>query len=297
MSLDSRTGHTPAKKGLFGVRRFGAYQSKSSGFFKRGKKMKRFKKVKRALNKGVVFVQEKGGSLQSLYCRYIGHATHPRETVMRIIWYAIIKRLLIRVGYQVEQSGTAIGGLAAGETISVTYKVNPTSTIASQTFTAGATSTLDQIAGYMYTNIPVTNNLELIGCNYNPSGTSLFGRHLMNLQNIKIKVDIKSTLKIQNRSANSLGSESDEVDNVPLYGRSYYGKGNGSTVSNTLLIGAQTLYADDYSALIALDGAVDMREPILPPQAIMATRAGKAHLDPGQIKTSVLTYKFTENVN
>ena len=52
-------------------------------------------------------------------------------------------------------------------------------------------------------------------------------------------------MKIQNRSTNSVDDEqSDEVDNVPLYGRSYEGTGSGTLVDTPALTPPAKLFAE-----------------------------------------------------
>ena len=298
-----QTGHTPASKTNTSakkrtVKRYGAVYSKSAGFIKRGRKMRNFRKWKKFMDDGVVTVNEKGGIVTSQYCRYIGHASMPRDAIIRMVWAAVVKKLLVRVGYPIEAAQIVIGGMPVGDVIVLSYKESPAAPIGSVTFTVAGPTSLLNIADYFRANVLDNNNYEFIGINYNPSATSPWARILMPLQNFYLKFDCKGSLKIQNRSTNSADDEqSDEVDNVPLYGRSYEGTGSGTLVDTPAMTPPANLFADDQTGVILYDGVNDMREPMLPPSAVRAKRSGKVRLEPGHIKTSSLQTKMTIRFN
>jgi len=143
--------------------------------------------------------------------------------------------------------------------------------------------------------------LRFIQLRYDPNGSgSQWRRVQIDCENLKVRIESKSALKIQNRSINSVGNdEEDDVDNVPLYGRSYSGKGTGTTIigGGEQPPSGQSLFGDASTGMILLDGTANLREPMLPYAAIDAKRSAKAKLDPADIKTSVLTDKFTIGVN
>jgi len=122
----------------------------------------------------------------------------------------------------------------------------------------------------------------------------------------------KASLKLQNRTRGG-SIESDAVDNIPLYGKCYEGSGNyfsyyrdtfGATApfspngENTTFVVNNAYCTFDNGLAVADNSNVQtLREP--PPGTMFdrVKKTGKAHLDPGMIKTSVLTAskKFSFN--
>ena len=78
----------------------------------------------------------------------------------------------------------------------------------------------------------------------------------------------------------------------------YEGKGNGTTwTSFENYVGLGTLFANVTNGVISMDGASDLREPMLLQDMTNASKGGKIHLDPGWIKTSVLHDRFSIGLN
>jgi len=105
-------------------------------------------------------------------------------------------------------------------------------------------------------------------------------------------VYVKSTLKIQNRSVEVAGDDEDDVDNVPLYGRTYEGNGSGMDSRNPrVLAAAVDFYSHKSTGMInVIPGSSDMslREPPLPNNFVGVKDSQKFSLSPGKIKTSIL---------
>lgn len=115
---------------------------------------------------------------------------------------------------------------------------------------------------------------------------------LLNLRRTKIHFEIKSSMKMQNRTINSTGNnESDDVDNVPLVGKIYQFKGTGLVRPKTT--GDSQVYINDSTGYITPIEFGNYREPIDGLYYDKIKRQGKIKLEPGQIKTSVLTQKGT----
>lgn len=304
------SGRTPARKrprrslepGVKNFKRLGATSSKSSGFFKRGRRIRK-RRVDNIAAKGVVVVKEQGGTASSQYCRYIGHATQPSLAVLKLICAAMVKTLLQKVGYEVVSGTATLDGLFVGDIIKLEHRESVTGVLTSTDYTLQGGDSIMTIATSLagYLNF-VNNQWQFTGILYVPYqatlGTSSIWRAVkLSLIGAKLMFDCKSTLKIQNRSINSTGEDADDVDNVPIYGRSYSGKGNGCATRDAWAVSTQNLYSYK-DGIISWDGQTrDFREPPLPTAFDKPTKSGKAHLDPGEVKTSVLTEKFTVDLN
>jgi hypothetical protein len=113
-----------------------------------------------------------------------------------------------------------------------------------------------------------------------------------------VSMDIKCTLKMQNRSQNALTGtgEDNDVDNVPIYGYMYSGKGAGPI--HKAHQGVQFL-AGELNGVISYGANTNapnaLQEPPLAGDFVFVDRQGKMKLEPGDIKTSVLTYKKSHN--
>jgi hypothetical protein len=108
------------------------------------------------------------------------------------------------------------------------------------------------------------------------------------LKRAKMAYYIKSSLKIQNRTTNTATStEADDVDNVPLYGKAYDGPGNYFSLGENYFSPAHNTQQNFF--IRGNLSTEPMAEPLPVGQFKRLKTCGKAHLDPGQIKTSVLT--------
>jgi len=293
------------------ARRRGAATSKSMGFLytkskARPKKRKVSKKklVTRAqiTRYGTYKTVENGDVLTSTHVRYIGHTTHPADQIWNQISKALVKRIAISVGMEVNDFEKTIVASAIGDQWQIRYRTSwdATATLSSHTFISTAVYSLGDVAFDFVTWLIANwnNQYNIDGMTFIPTTGSKYPLKIINLKQALVHVDIKSTLKIQNRTVNAEGDDSNDVDNAPLYGRGYYGNGNG-TQYNDNTVGTVPFVGDKDTGVISKDAgaSVSLREPPFANMFVSCKQQGKIHLDPGQIKTSVLTYKKTTLLN
>lgn len=294
-------GRTPAKKGRT-VKFRGASASRSAGKFRRGKRINRRGYRQRSVNKGLVRVFEHGGVVTSNYCRYIGHHDSPYYDVMYLLWCGILKKLLEKTGYRISADAAPLENIIIGDIIQVEYRTGPSFVTAITTRALLAGDSLKTLAEYFVDKFDSTehglfgNNLMFHVIKYIPQAVG-YTTMQMNMENLKVHLTSKSTLKIQNRSKNALGSEADEVDNVPLYGKSYTGKGSGMEVDHQKPYVTSMFYADVQKGMILYDGLNEYREPILAQNTRNTSYSSKVKLDPSDIKTSALSSSTTMLLN
>lgn len=182
----------------------------------------------------------------------------------------------------------------------------------------------------LYADANNLSNLRWHQFEYDPvdSGHNKYPWFVVPLQNLSVQLETKSSLKLQNRTVNIVGVEDDanDVDNVPVIGYLYNCKGNNflqktersilkgidsgsvggsaNTKNNDIILFEGTkrqlgsLYgtgatADavfgNYSA--AESSFFKPAEPPKPYQVVNCKKATKIRINPGGIKTSVLTAK------
>lgn len=326
--------------------RLGAAYSKSMGKVKTSRRALK-NPFNQFLSKGVVFNQEVGAVVNNVnnaqlgpttfdvnQVVYVGHATNPITPTGRVICHAIVKRLLAKAQIPYAHPQQQIDQAAANRTYEMEfgYQLNPSGNILVQPvyeFTGSfkADDLAARVSDWLFTGSQLStgqyypryinlNQITFRSTSANPTEAERNRVRLstINLYNAKISLLSKSHMKLQNRTTTQEGGEADEVDNVPIYGKSYEGPGNGAIYGSYALrniglgSGANTGQAVPQPLSTAGSPLINPKfigvdiqagRPAQfqePPHARMfrtVTKAGKIHLDPGQIKTSVLFIKKT----
>jgi len=291
---------------------YGAANSKSSGFIYTPQIVKASRKSK-VTKKGVQIVLERGGVLDAGANTTtagntvaIGHANCPLVLAENMLWRAIVKQLFIKAGALTTMSNfeEAIGGLAGG-IIRVRYRLNPDSAFTQFTYTTLVTDSLETISKKLWEQFidPTilggsNNNLEFFDIRL---GGPNYSDVVLNLRKAVFHFYGKSTLKVQNRTVQDTTDDEESVDNVPLHGKAYFGKGSGTsafTHDASYSIAASGFHTDvEFGALAKVPTEKWYQEPVPPSHFIRVLKSGKVHLDPGHIKTSVLDGRFKVSVN
>lgn len=278
---------------------------KSGGKFGRRsfKKVKRYgKKFNRA--KGIMTNIEVGAVLTDPNSIYIGHGSVPGYQLLLTVCQCIIKSLYwqafrteirnmsdvwdqtqltrIDLQYYVNGSSSALSGSTISPIVTDTYYATAV-TLAGNFCTLAAanpTAKWKQISIY-----PVAG-----------PGTGAFNSTI-DLENLRLNLSVKSALKMQNRSITTVGqTEADEVDNVPIYGKAYEARGSGLLLRDLQrgFSGTNNFAGDVRHGTIVYRGATDptqsLREPPIGSLFKNAKKTRSVKLEPGEIKTSVLTY-------
>jgi len=294
---------TPEKKMRYSNKRYGASWSKSSGFLKQkrqGKKMNL--KGARGAALGVTGSFESGTTIQARDCLYVGHATGPRDIIMLYAMMALIKSLSKQMGVRITAIDEPLtnAGFVVNDEFRLIYRTEPnTLAVSTQTASVGAGEHLSFVAGKLaslaFTATDLTN-VQFLELQFVPIGTTSFQKSRIALEYTTLTYVIKSAIKMQNRSVNALGETVDnELDAVPVYGKSIAGKGTGTQAlfPNTAKAPAQIVCS-------LVNGRIEqdtldarLKEPLSGYFFPNSNKQGKIHLDPAQIKTNVLTYKRT----
>lgn len=270
----------------------------SSGFFKKG--TRRVTAEGTYARKGVVCVVEEGGTADSFTSGnvvYIGHSTCPVDQVLRAFWIAFCKNVFMKLNIC---PGSTTEFLVSNNTLDVkiSFRVTPNAGVTTQTFTVlpGVTSlrTLGNamqtyFGGLDYSQL-FFHRVEVLRRDLDGGALNFYTILRLNMEYMKIDMHIKSALKMQNRTVtNTADNEADDVTNVPLYGKHYEGNGTGVYYTEESL---PFVCDKNTGVILSLNPTlpISLAEPPTRKLFKYAKAEGKAHIDPGQLKTSVLTY-------
>lgn len=287
-------------------RKYRYTSSKSGGFFPSPEK--RLTPFDEFGTKGVIMCRETGGVMkgtigQPFLSVGLSHATTGINQLLYDACIGIVKMLAIKNKYPVENLGDRFSNSGRNYRLYVDYKLHPTLATANHNLLIVQTDSALNVADAIYNAIVLQVNqhpqFKLIAMSLYEatSGTVLENRVFkVDMKKAEMEYYAKSTMKMQNRTVEADEDDEDDVDNAPLYGKFYEGSGNYFHVNDTyfapLPLASQS-NGNQYGFLVN----ATLAEP-QPLSAIKrAEKTGKAHLDPGQIKTSVLTTKFKYNLN
>lgn len=294
--------------------RFGV-SSKSSGYLKtkstKARSNKKYRQRSPFINNGVTQVFECGGtvtgSASALDTIYVGHS-FGLYSMKYNAWWSVLREVFIMAGVRVDdfaKSAVFTSGLSVptGTLISVSYRADADSNLTSFGYNIGVTDTVDYVIKQFVDNFN-TKPVLFYDLGLQPvvdeGGISQLNRVQLRLDQTMIHFDMKADLKIQNRTVNVVeaDNQSDDINNCPIYGKSIEGKANGAEVIGMTSGNNYSLAANERTGLIQMTPAVDeLAEPLDYQRFKPVSKIGKIHLDPGQIKTSVLTKKFKISFN
>jgi len=245
----------------------------------------------------------------------LGHASSCLRQIQSVFAGALFKKLLHKAGVCVP-SFESVVEICPKWNIVVNFadSTSVEQQIQHETLAGTTGATLDQfVAWFCSSGRPWANNTELtnwtfqcIRLNIEDTGAGIAqaAPTTLWLERAKMHYEVKSSMMFQNRSAGALGSEEDQVDNIPLYGYYYEGKGNGPESSATAL---QTsgkiagLFGGTLQGIIDMSAAETTNVGIIePPQPNFfkgLSKYGKVTFGPGEVRSSVLTTKADSGFN
>lgn len=293
------------------------FSGASSGKFSRGSRKFRKKAMVKHQMKGVNMTMEYSGTTVADNTNWLGHITYPKDLLYKQAVVALFMHIMHKVGCKLSSTAEEAKTLPAGTTLTFEYKLQPSTNYSLQTAVFGGAPgeirNADTFQGWFtaaerpWTGLPETE-FGRVWIKGATAGDPTFFQ--MQMHQIKVTNIIKSTLKIQNQTVSVVGeNEADDVTNAPLYGKSYnfkgtelklrkpfVGAGTAAPLVRSIIVG-QSYYGICTPAW-TVNEAPELQEP--PQGAAEFTNCkavGKAHIDPGNIKTSVLTDKIVMMFN
>jgi len=289
----------------------GASSSKSSGFIFSNTPVKRGG-ASMVTRRGVSIVQERGGVLDAGANSAtagnvvaIGHNNVPVYLATQMLWRAVVKALWIKANNieRIANFEEQMGGGVIGSIVRIRYRYDPDDTVLQQDLPLASAQTLDSVALtlaalFVDTNASVVDkrDIEFYDIRFISSGA--YADTTLNLRKAVFHFYSKSTLKVQNRTVQDLNDDEESVDNVPLHGKVYFGKGTGTSAftrdPNTYVTAASGFFGDtQYGCIGKVPTEKWYQEPVPASHFINVSTTGKIHMDPGHIKTSVLDGRFS----
>lgn len=297
------TGQAPFQAG----RRGGTTGPGRSGGFLKTRKVRKTK-ARKLSNKGIDYCKEVGGRTTSANCVYIGHNTCPNQLILSCAWRAMFKHFFLEAGADISDLTESLG-FPSGSQLIVNYSQSTGGPLLVETITV--TDDAAFINGFVSWAMDITRpwnapsgalNLK-IQVQFESMRTiiaspeiSTLHSHNMSMRFARVAFAVKSALKIQNRTIGAIdnGVEADDVENCPLFGVSYEGKGSGTYTNHKRFSTPNAnvnLWAHvDKGTILAEQPVNGFEEPMEPNMMNMVTREGKIKVEPGEIKTSVLTW-------
>lgn len=267
---------------------------------------KTFKRDKAALfmKKGIVKTQEYSALVDEESCVWVGHSTRMPQEELKMMCYAIVKKLY-SMDSQIVTNFDRVPNTAVDSRIYLRFYEDSSTTTVTETFyQIAAIDTLLAVGNALSGLIIAQFNSgksqfqilsielkKLIGAAYVPFAT-------IDISSSKVHFWCKSDLKVQNRTTNEVDKDADVVDNVPLYGKSYEGKGNGMVLKGQRGVSHKPFTANENRGYIEGVGSeTATKEPPNGKAFMGVKKQGKLHFEPGQIKTSVLESEWSKSIN
>lgn len=226
---------------------------------------------------------------------WIGHCSLVYDNVQSNMWRLVIKKLFNKTGISLRTFSAVHDNVSAGDIVQAEYQTVD-GTVVALTHNIVAGQTWDQITGTFvgdatinapgsvvkYISYIPTTNAAGVGQDRSPAR--------IDLEHAYITLFGKSSLKLQNRSFNGTDTQADDVDNVPLYGKTYGGKGNGviQTMPYGIAAGRQLIASRFNGCIFGNQDDAGQNEPISQVYFPGCTMSGKALIDPGHVKTSTV---------
>ena len=296
-------------------RRISGFGGRLGGFYKKGRSTKVWpkRKVKRSplrtLAKmqadGVLSTSEVGISTTGVSdVIYLGHATFALKQYRDILISTIIKRLFQKIQIPIKNFGDLVN-LATNDAVVIEYKVNQDN----GTFTTSASYTKG-VAPVSYQELVdalvgsinwAASDLQFTRAYFNFIGSASGNPRqvqIMQLENVTVEIYCKSSLKLQNATVSSGGNEADEVDNVPISGKNYFGYGTG-TVSNRTGKQEDQFWARADAGWMKVLPFVQSGMTQMPTASFFRNvkKMASHRVNPGTIKTSVLKDHYRVSLN
>ena len=243
---------------------------------------------------GILSTQETGITISGATdATYIGHCTFIQSQIRQNLFRCLLKYLFAKMGVAIRNLQDLIP-CTLNDTLYIGYKINLEDGTGRSSHSYAmnpAASSVDSLVTAILSDFG-QGSTELFLMDISYAYTSGAVATNINLLYATISLDIKSNLKLQNVTAATVGQEADAVNNVPLYGKSYYGNGTG-TMSNRNNQTEVTMFANEVTGIIQKTGAVAAGTSEMPPASYFkqVSGSGKAKIEPGEIKTSTLVQK------
>lgn len=271
------------------------------------------RRYRKAFN-GVQFNLETVSTLNDEKCVFVGHHSTPVMTMLKYVAYGLLKRMMNKANIQFSSFRQSVV-FNATDTIAITYRRFTTDVVQSISTNIVIATTYADAADLIYNQllfplVDVTSPAFGSGSRLLAMTWSRTDGPTMRIELTDAKISYlqKSSLKLQNRSVTvTADNEAEDVNNVPVVGKSYEFKGNMMIPKDNTIStappgtgpNAAFQVPDELTGTVAMTAGIreSMQEPPDPYFFVGKIKTNKIRLDPGEVKTSVLTDKKTISLN
>jgi len=258
------------------------------------------KKMEGLAYKGVVGTYEYTGLASDIDCVYVGHSTVPLEPALYQVCFALYKALFKKIGIRATASDLNVPPETVGskfEFLDARYNDNTTNVFHTRVLLV--TDTIDVLVSLLVTALKVWLG-DGGQFRYLFLAKFVADKRVVEVDLTKASITLmsESTFKIQNQTLNVVGETVEEVDNVPLIGKSYkirgqaiqiHGQPKGFTTFNMTVSNIKGIVA--YAA--SSDPTGKFKEPLLKGSVVSCTSYNDVAIQPGEIRSSIETFQKT----
>lgn len=287
----SSSGYNKRRRRGRGYSNYGELAGKFYKVRKVGKKYwKRYAKGKQGeVNATIKHCRETSGTVTDSKCVWLTHTSMRQEDALWMLCAAYLRLSYKQEGVDITSWQDTNNGSIAQISIE-NYNTITNSYVITVLANIGATDTYATIV-----NVMRTAYYSLSGA-YRPSRLlykNSAGVYIgqVALQGARVSYYSKGSLKMQNQTVVSVGDDEQDVNNVPVYGKTYQYKGNVmQTKSYSTII---KLGYDESVDAVGAGSSMILQEPPQASSIVDCYRSDKIAINPGKIKSSVLTKKVS----
>jgi len=227
------------------------------------------------------------------HCIYVGHHSMPTVMARKCLALTIVKYFMKRLDICANSFDDAVPFLTTGDVLRFTYRPNVEAAVTTTSVSITAASSMETMANDIVTALAsFAEQVTPVSWEFMPFTGSYLRYCILRLAKAKVNIVAKSALKMQNRSQSGTDDDANDVDNIPIHGKSYFGKGNGTDYMGNPNSAIVPFYADSTNGIISKpSGGADEDEPPLPQYFNKVFKASKEHFEPGVVKTSTISFK------
>lgn len=252
-----------------------------------------YNKDKTFMQHGIIHREERAGvTTTTSEAVYVGHITHPSRLLVNLIWKAIAKKLFQKMGIYAVTPDEGFA-MPADATLSITFKAINDGVMTTTPVVPGTSWSINLVANAL--NAVFLANIDsvdfmLMSLDFTGGTTTggTYSKCRIPLSNATLAIDVTSSFSIQNRTlTTSTDGSTDNVNNQPLIGKSYYGTGSGTRAVSTIPGTSSDLFADALYGVIDIQAGTQgfLQEPPSRAHFPNVTKTGGVILQPGEVKT------------
>lgn len=276
------------------------------GRFKKGKKTVR---APSSRLHGACRIVEMGGTVVAGRVGFIGHSCAMYAQEHSVVWQSVVRKLLAEVGRHITNYEESVEARFAVRYFTGTDSNAPLASVVIDEAVRTVKDHAFQLSTAFYQAMQDNNFddfvVEDILLDYTITAGTGYLKAGFKAKQMKVHLKKTSKMRLQNKTRASTGNQTTnelayDIENNPLTGKVYYGTKGGfvETQRNNTVPASYTGFTPDARGLIGASDSLSTSIQALshpPPGAFFmgCKKSGRVDINPGVIKTSFLSQKFT----